>query len=540
MYVEVVALQRTLRDEMTFVSDVTIPDGTDVVAEESFLKTWRLKNTGTSTWKDYTLEYIGDPFARDSQMGAPLAISIPFARPDQTIDVSVSLTAPSSPGTHRSTWRLRKKDGGLFGQQLFAEIKVSEKIKPAGVDGLSYIDDVTIQDNTELVPQQQIQKIWRIRNSGTTEWGQGYTMAHIGGNRLGAPAQLPLPAAKPGEIVHVVIDMETPIQAGDYSGEWMAKDSKGELFGENLTIFIKVVDLTGQDNYRFLTDVTIPDNTIMQAGQTLRKVWRVRNTGLTSWGNGYSLRHVGNENLADGDSFPLPNAQPGQTVDLEIDITSPTTPGLHKTSWRPFNSQNQPFGFELFALIRTPAPVVTGRRSEARLKEHTTIPNGTKITVGESFTKQWTITNTGDSTWGAGFTLAFVDGERMDGPESVTLRPTAPGQSVLVGVPLTAPSVPGEYIARWRMRDAQGKLFGSPFQVRSHCRSGRYCRRYASFYEGRRPFVRDEAFLPQWARATAGSNPSGWQKVLPCEKQRMGRAVVRRFLYISWNRYIPR
>ncbi|MEM8858169.1 MAG: NBR1-Ig-like domain-containing protein [Chloroflexota bacterium] len=466
MYAEVVALRRMPRDEMRFVADVSIPDGTDIVAGETFLKTWRIKNSGTSMWKDYTLEYIGDAFGNDSQMGAPSAISVPFARPDQTVDLSVTLTGPASPGTYRSTWRLRKKDGGLFGQQLFAEIKVSEKIVPAGVNGLSYIDDVTVQDNTELVPQQKIQKIWRIRNSGTTEWGDGYTISHISGKRMGAPKQLPLTKAKPGEIVHVIIDMETPDEPGDGFGEWRARDPEGRLFGDNLTILVKVADLTGKDNYRFLTDVTIPDNTIMQAGQTLRKVWRVRNTGLTSWGNGYTLRHVDSENLADGDSFPLPNAQPGQTVDIGIDITSPVTPGLHKTSWRPFNSQNQPFGFEMFALIRTPAPVVTGRRSEARLKEHTTIPNGTKVTVGETFTKQWTINNTGDSTWGSGFTLAFVDGDQMDAPKSVAVRRTSPGQAALVGVPMTAPSVPGEYTGRWRMRDAEGKLFGSPFQVR--------------------------------------------------------------------------
>lgn len=468
MFVEVNAVKRSARDDANYVADLTIPDGTTVQQGDTFLKTWRIKNSGTTTWKDYTLEYTGDPFSRDSRMGAPMAVSVPFARPGKTVDVSVTLKAPESKGTHRSTWRLRKRDGGLFGEQFYAEIKVSEKIKAAGHNGLTYIDDVTIQDNTELVPRQKIQKIWRVRNSGTNAWKDGYLLAHVGGDRMGAPATLPLPKAEPGEIVHVVIDMEVPTEAGPAFGEWMAKDETGKIFGENMTILIKVVDLAGQDNYRFVTDVTIPDNSVLQVGHQMRKVWRVRNTGMTTWGDGYTLRHVRNANYAtDGvTEIPLPPAQPGQTVDVGLDITAPSAPGEHKTSWRPFNSQGRPFGFELFALIRVPAPRIASKRSNARLKAHASVENGAKFRVGDTFIKQWTLTNTGDSTWGQGFTLAFVDGDQMEGPESVSVRATEPGQAVTIGVPLTAPSVPGGYSARWRMRDPQGKLFGSPLLVR--------------------------------------------------------------------------
>ncbi|MFT5193662.1 MAG: hypothetical protein ACI9EW_000086 [Cellvibrionaceae bacterium] len=466
LFTQINAVKRSARDDLAFVRDVTIPDGTVIQQGETFLKTWRIKNNGTTTWQDYTLEYTGDPFTRDSQMGAPMALSVPFARPGQEINVSVTLKAPDSKGTHRSTWRLRKKDGGLFGQQLFTEIVVSERVQHRGQDGLSYIDDVTIQDNTELVPGQKIQKIWRVRNSGTSSWGDGYTVAHVGGDRMGAPASLPLPAANPGEIVHVVIDMTVPTKPSSASGEWMAKDPSGKIFGQNMIILIKVVDLTGKDNYRFVTDVTIPDNTVMQVGQTLRKVWQVRNTGVTSWGDGYTLRHVRNENLSGVTQVALPHAQPGQTIDVDVDMTAPATPGAHKTSWRPYNSQGQPFGFELFAIIRVLAPITTNLRNDALLKAHATVANGAKFSVGNTFTKQWTVSNAGDSVWGAGYTLAFVDGDQMGGPESVSVRQTSPGQAVTISVPLTAPSIAGEYSARWRMRDPEGKLFGSPLLVR--------------------------------------------------------------------------
>ncbi len=466
MFVEVNSVKPIARDDSVFVRDVNFPDGSVIEQEESFLKTWRIKNTGTTTWKDYTLEYLGDPFARDSRMGAPMAVSIPFARPGQEIDVSVTLQAPASVGTHRSTWRLRKKDGGLFGEQLFVEIEVSRRVQPPGQDGLAYIDDVTVQDNTELVPAQKVQKIWRVRNSGNTKWEDGYVIAHVDGDQMGAPSKLPLPAANPGDIVHVIIDMTVPTTPGGAVSKWQAQDRNGNGFGEILTTVIKIVDLTGKDNYRFVSDVTLPDHSVLQVGHKAKKVWRIRNTGTTVWGDGYTLRHVRNENLADKGRFPLPRVQPGQSVDVSIDITAPEVPGEHKTSWRPFNSQNQPFGFELFAIIKVPIPTANNLRDEARLKEHTTWPNGSKIEIGRAFTKQWTISNTGESTWGQGYSLAFVDGNQMGAPESVAVRPTRPGQSIAVSVPLTAPSLPGEHSARWRMRDPAGNLFGSPFLVR--------------------------------------------------------------------------
>ncbi len=115
--------------------------------------------------------------------------------------------------------------------------------------------------------------------------------------------------------------------------------------------------------------------------------------------------------------------------------------------------------------VPTPATISSGR-NEARLVEHTTIPNGSKVELGETFNKQWTISNSGQTTWGQGYTLAFSDGEQMGAPESVAVRPTRPGQTIQIGVPLVAPSIPGEYTGHWRMRDPSGKLFGSKFMAR--------------------------------------------------------------------------
>jgi hypothetical protein len=99
-------------DQAAFVSDVTIPDNTNLLPGQSFVKTWRLRNTGTCTWDStYALVFVGG-----DQMGG--AFSVPLGRsvaPGQTVDLSVTLTAPTATGTFQGKWQLRNADGDLFG-----------------------------------------------------------------------------------------------------------------------------------------------------------------------------------------------------------------------------------------------------------------------------------------------------------------------------------------------------------------------------------------------------------------------------------------
>ena len=99
-------------DWVTFIKDVSIPDGTVLTAGETFTKTWRLKNRGTCTWtSDYMLV-----FTSGVQMGGTTAVRLPGnVAPGQTVDVSVTLTAPVSRGRYTSYWMLRNPSGVLFG-----------------------------------------------------------------------------------------------------------------------------------------------------------------------------------------------------------------------------------------------------------------------------------------------------------------------------------------------------------------------------------------------------------------------------------------
>lgn len=91
--------------------DVTIPDDSEIGTGQTFTKVWRLVNVGTCTWTtDYDVVFVsGD------QMDAPNVVPMPrTVAPGQSVDISVSMTAPSDPDTYQGNWRLRNAGGVLF------------------------------------------------------------------------------------------------------------------------------------------------------------------------------------------------------------------------------------------------------------------------------------------------------------------------------------------------------------------------------------------------------------------------------------------
>ena len=98
-----------LREE--FVADVTIPDNTVLAPGTAFVKTWRVKNTGTCTW-DNTYQWL---FTDGNQFSGPAAIPISFVAPGATIEISINLVAPTAPGSYSGRWRLKSSNNIIFG-----------------------------------------------------------------------------------------------------------------------------------------------------------------------------------------------------------------------------------------------------------------------------------------------------------------------------------------------------------------------------------------------------------------------------------------
>ena len=91
----------------SFVTDVTTPDNSEVAGDSSFVKIWRVSNTGTCIWaEDYTVTYYSG-----ERMSSPASVNLPLTYPGQTADISMELKAPNTVGVHKSYFVIKNGAG---------------------------------------------------------------------------------------------------------------------------------------------------------------------------------------------------------------------------------------------------------------------------------------------------------------------------------------------------------------------------------------------------------------------------------------------
>jgi hypothetical protein len=94
-----------------------------------------------------------------------------------------------------------------------------------------------------------------------------------------------------------------------------------------------------------LLDVTVPDDTLVQPGQALTKVWRLVNSGACEWTEGYSAVWFSGEDFDAALTIPIrTRVLPGQSIDLAVDLIIPQEAGQHAGFWMLQNERGHRFG----------------------------------------------------------------------------------------------------------------------------------------------------------------------------------------------------
>lgn len=122
------------------------------------------------------------------------------------------------------------------------------------------------------------------------------------------------------------------------------------------------------DLAQFVSDVTVPDGTAFNAGDTFTKTWRIKNVGTCSWTPSYALIFASSGNQMNGPaSVALTgNVNPGETVDLSVNLTAPGTNGEYTGYWKLRNAAGLSF-IQMFVKINvgsggTPGATATGAK----------------------------------------------------------------------------------------------------------------------------------------------------------------------------------
>lgn len=106
---------------LTFVDDVTIPDGTKMTPGQSFTKTWKVLNSGTCAWEP---GFVWNVVAGDAMGGVAVTLN-QTVEPGRQFEFSVPMVAPTNKtGTLKGTWRLADANGNFFGEPPYVEIVI--------------------------------------------------------------------------------------------------------------------------------------------------------------------------------------------------------------------------------------------------------------------------------------------------------------------------------------------------------------------------------------------------------------------------------
>jgi len=111
-------------------------------------------------------------------------------------------------------------------------------------DNSAFVADITVPDGTVMQPGEDFYKIWRLKNTGTCTWDEGYQLAFAWGDPLdGVPFTIQQrdDFVLPGATADFGINMTAHLAPGEYSGCWRMKNDRGTFFGAVVCVSIKVV-----------------------------------------------------------------------------------------------------------------------------------------------------------------------------------------------------------------------------------------------------------------------------------------------------------
>ena len=98
---------------------------------------------------------------------------------------------------------------------------------PGCTDSASFVEDVTVPDNTNFNHGDVIHKVWRVKNSGTCAWNSQYSLVFAAGNQMDAPDSTPLNATQPNNTLDITVNMVAPAEDGIYRGDFEIHNASG-------------------------------------------------------------------------------------------------------------------------------------------------------------------------------------------------------------------------------------------------------------------------------------------------------------------------
>jgi hypothetical protein len=141
-------------------------------------------------------------------------------------------TAPPTPSTPGAT--------NTGTTQPLAQVTNTQGTTVALCDSLDFVADVTIPDDTNMAPGQDFLKTWRVKNTGSCPWGEGYRLVYADyANKMDGQPQPLTEVVQPGQEVEISVQFTAPSEIGNYLSAWQMSNPRGITFPE--AIYVKII-----------------------------------------------------------------------------------------------------------------------------------------------------------------------------------------------------------------------------------------------------------------------------------------------------------
>lgn len=251
-----------------FVTDITIPDGTQLAPGEQFDKAWRVNNANTCPWgPGYTIRFLeGDPMGAAAIL--PLTIIVP---PEEDGEIRVSLTAPTQPGEYEATWQLHDLSGQPFGPELYLDIVVTPAVLAQGdaAQVNTLFDFVASADAAEWVSGDSTYSVLRSPISDTMELPRPEGLVAVGPAQLRgnlespADALLTYPHLENG-FIEGRYQIDTPLQPTDTFAAELGFTKLSILSDDGVTFEVTFTPDVGEEVTLFSSLVEYGDSPVTQ------------------------------------------------------------------------------------------------------------------------------------------------------------------------------------------------------------------------------------------------------------------------------------
>ncbi len=120
---------------------------------------------------------------------------------------------------------------------------------------------------------------------------------------------------------------------------------------QSLVSYSAASTANGCNNAIYVSDVTIPDGTVLAPGEAFTKTWKFQNTGSCEWTDSYLITFISGTDMNGEDTEIGDTVAVGSSGEVSVSLAAPDSEGTYIGYWRMADEDGNAFGQSVYVQI---------------------------------------------------------------------------------------------------------------------------------------------------------------------------------------------